>query len=230
MVLSGEDRSRIYEEDRVREEAREEIQREGKQKQASLGSRAIIAIVLAVGLPVILLGCGESTPETTAKAAAETAPAPGSSLSDAAQARLPRGVDSYLSAAPAKMLEFATLRERPMEGGGIDVEILVDEASSKRDVRILGEYILWRVWPKKHFTVLVYDNNEAWEARGLCEQAHQGESAAKLDEIEGGPICTRATQLEEEHLLLSISRNPSAFQAESLWIGPDRQEVLSDAQ
>ena len=96
------------------------------------------------------------------------------------------------------------------------------EGNPKRNTRILGEYILWQVWPKKHFSVLVYDNKEAWEARSLCERAHEGEPAAKFDEIEGGPICTRATQLEKEHLLLDVRRNLSTGQAKSLWIGPEQ--------
>ena len=133
------------------------------------------------------------------------------------------------------MLEFVTLRERLLEGGGVGAEILVDlsspealvrlsrlEGNPKRNTRILGEYILWQVWPKKHFTVLVYNNKGAWEARGLCEQAHEGEPTSKFDEIEGGPTCTRATQLEKEHLLLKVSRNPSTGQAEALWVGPDQ--------
>ena len=236
MGISGEYRRRFYGEERVREEGREEIQREikrRKQKQVSLGSLAIIAIVVAVGLPAILLGCnGESTPQTTAGATAEATPVPPSILSDAAFAALPPKGGGFASGTgeATKPLEFITLRERSLEGGGVGAEILVDEVSSKRDVRILGEYILWKVWPKKHFSVLVYDSKEAWEARGLCEQAHEGEPAAKFDEIEGGPICTSATQLEKEHLLLTISRNPSTFQAEALWIGPDRPEVLSDTQ
>ena len=220
----------------VREEGREEIQRESKQKQVSLGSLRIIGVVLAVGLPAILLGCnGESTPQATA----ETAPAPKSILYEAAHAiRRPmtgtEGTSGWLEAPldPASrvpfMLEFATLGERPLEGGGIGAEILVPGEyprdlpySYENDVKVLGQFILWRVWPKKHFSVLVYNSKEAWEARGLCEQAHEGEPAAKSDEIEGGPICTRATQLEKEHLLMTISRNPSTFQADSLWTGPD---------
>ena len=50
MGPSGEDRRRIYEEERVAEEGREEIQRESKQrkqKQVSVGSLAIIGVVLA---------------------------------------------------------------------------------------------------------------------------------------------------------------------------------------
>ena len=233
MGLSGEGRCRIYEREGGREEACGEIQRESKQKRVWSGSRAIIGVVLAVGLSAILLACsnGESTPQTTA----ETAPVPESSLFAASQAKNARptsgssGLAGGGGSAP-KMLEFATLRERPLEGGSIGAEILVDEASSKMDVRILGGNILWQVWPKKHFTLLVYNSKEAWESRGLCEQAHEGGPAAKFDEIEGGPICTRATQLEKEHLLMTISRNPSTGQAESLWIGPDRQEVLSDTQ
>ena len=232
MGLSGEDRRRIYEEERVAEEAAGEIQRESRprdQKQVSLGSLGIIGVVLAVGLPAILIGCsGESTPQTTA----ETAPVPESNLFDDAQAKA-RGEYSA-QGAPQKVLEFVTLGERPLEGGGIGAEILVDlskpagrvqltaaDASPQRDVKNLGEFILWQVWPKKHFTVLVYSNKQAWEARGLCEQAHEGEPAAKFDEIEGGPICIRATQLEKEHLLLTIRRNPSTGQAEALWVGPD---------
>ena len=237
MGLLGEDRRRVYEEERVREEARKEIHRERKQKQFPLGSLGIIAIVLAVGLAAILTGCGkgESTPETTTQTNVETAPVPESSLAAAAQAKLPSSRIRAGELKPLKMLEFVTLRERPLEGGGIGAEILVDlsspealvrlsrlEGNPKRNTRILGEYILWQVWPKKHFTVLVYDNKAAWEARGLCEQAHEGQPAAKLEEIEGGPICTRATQLEKEHLLMTISRNPSTFQAESLWVGPDQ--------
>ena len=237
MGLMGEDRRRIYEEERAREEACEEIQRESKHRLVALDSLRVIALVLAVGLPVILLGCGESTPEATA----ETGPAPESNLYDAAHA-IPQRISSRAGSQSAWMeapvfpksqmpfmLEFATLRERPLEGGGIGAEILVPGEyprdlpySYKTDVKNLGQFILWRVWPKKQFAVLVYNNKEAWEARGLCEQAHEGEPAAKFDEIEGGPICTRATQLEKEHLLLTISRNPSTFQAESLWTGPDQ--------
>ena len=244
MGLSGEDQRRIYEEDRVREEARGEIHRERKQKRTSLGSLGIFAIVLAIGLPAVLIGCSNSestpqtTPQTTAEATAETAtesaPASGSSLFDAARAKRPReSGGSGLAGGgsrPPKMLEFATLRERPLDGGGVGAAILVDEGSPKRDVKILGGYILWQVWPKKHFSVLVYNHKDAWEARGLCEQEHEGEPAAKFDEIEGGPVCTRATQLEKEHLVLTISRDPSTGQAESLWIGPDLPDVLSDTQ
>ncbi len=236
MGLSGEDQRRIYEEDRVREEARGEIHRERKQKRTSLGSLGIFAIVLAIGLPAVLIGCsnGESTPQATAEPATESAPVLGSSLFDAARAKRPReSGGSGLAGGgsrPPKMLDFATLRERPLDGGGVGAAILVDEGSPKRDVKILGGYILWQVWPKQHFNVLVYDNKDAWEARGLCDQEHEGEPAAKFDEIEGGPVCTRATQLEKEHLLLTISRNPSTGQAESLWIGPDLPDVLSDTQ
>ena len=236
MGLSGEDRPRIYEEVRVQGEGREEIQRESKQKQVSLGSLGIIGVVLAVGLPAILIGCsnGEPTPQTTVETATETAPVPESNLFDAAEAKF-RGFGYSSQGAALEILEFVTLRERPLEGGGVGAEILVDlsrpagraglsesEASSKQDVRNLGEFILWQVWPKRHFTVLVYDDKEAWEARTLCEQEHEGEPAAKFDEIEGGPICTRATQLEKEHLLLTVSRNPSTGQAGSTWIGPDQ--------
>ena len=223
MVLSGEDRRRSYEEERVQVEACGEIQRESKQrqqKQTSLGSLGIIGVVLAVGLSAILIGCsnGESTPKTTA----ETALVPESNLFDAARAKRPRGATTATASAPPKMLEFTTLRERPLEGGRTAAEILVDGGSSKREVRILGGFILWQVWPKNHFTVLVYNDKGAWEARGLCEQEHEGEPAAKFDEIERGPICARATQLEKEHLPLTISRNPSTGQAEALWIGPDQ--------
>ena len=51
-------------------------------QQVSLGSLGIIAIVLAVGLPAILLGCGESTPQSSV----ETTPVPESILYDAAHA------------------------------------------------------------------------------------------------------------------------------------------------
>ena len=57
------------------------------------------------------------------------------------------------------LLEFATLRERPLAGGGIDVEILIPgeyprggQFTYKTDVNVLAQFILWRVWPKKHFT------------------------------------------------------------------------------
>ncbi len=238
MGLSGEDRRRIYQEERVREEAREGIQRESKQrkqKQTSLGSLGIIGVVLAIGLSAILIACsnGESTTQTIAESTAETAPALESNLYDAAHARPTRWAWREGPVDPRSrnpfVLECATLKERPLEGGSIGAEILVPGEYAralpftyKGDVRNLGEFILWQVWPKKHFSVLVYNNKDAWEARGLCEQEHEGEPAAKFDEIEGGPVCTRATQLEKEHLLLTISRNPSTGQAESLWIGPDQ--------
>ena len=194
MGLSGEDQRWIYEEDRVREEGREEIQWESRQRQVSLGFLGIIGLVLAVGLPAILIGCdGEATPQTTA----ETTPVPEINLLDAAQARL-RGMGQRRSG--LNVLEFVTLRERFLEGGGVGAEILVDlsspaalvklsryEGNPKRNVKILGEFILWNVWPKKHFTVLVYDNKEAWEARGLCEQAHEGGPAGQVRRDRGWP-------------------------------------------
>ena len=206
MGLTGEDRRRIYEEDRVREEGREEIQRESKQKQVSWGFLAIIGVVLAVGLPAILLGCNgeatlQTTAETTPQTTAETAPVPEINLYDAAHAIPQRMTETARQSAwleapldPASripfMLEFATLRERPLEGGSIGEEILVPGEyprdlpySYKNDVKMLGQFILWRVWPKKPFSVLVYNNKEAWEARSICEQAHEGQPAAKFDEI-----------------------------------------------
>ena len=238
MDLSGEDRRRKYEEEGIREEAPEEIQRESKQrKPVSLGSLGIIGVVLAVGLATILIGCGngESTPQTTL--------VPDSILYDDAHAKTTRWPWQEGPASPGSrfpfLLEFATLSERPLEGDGIAAEILIpgeyprggeednvgpgdQPLTYEKDVKNTGEFILWQVWPKKHFTVLVYNSMEAWEARGLCDQEHEGQPAAKFDEIEGGPTCTRATQLEKEHLLLKISRNPSTGEAKNLWTGPDQ--------
>ena len=231
MGPTGEDRSRIYGEDRVWEDGREAS---SASRNRSRWALAIIGVVLAVGLSAVLIACsnGEATPQTTAESTpqattettsqtpAETSPVPENNLLDATNAKL-RGV-SCTALGKRDPTEFSTLRERTLEGGGIGADILVDEDISEIDVKILGGFILWQVWPKKHFSVLVYNNKEAWEARGLCEQAHEGGPAAKFDEIEGGLICTRATQLEKEHLLLTISRNPSTFQAGSLWVGPDQ--------
>jgi hypothetical protein len=199
MGLSDEDRRRIYEEERAREEVREEIQRESKQrklKQGCLGCLGIIGVALAVGLLVGLLDVfgvidGDSAPETTP---------------------VPKDM----------VLDFATLREWPLGGGGIGAEIVVGEGSSKEQLLILGRFLRDVAWPNGYLSILIYDNAEAWEARGLCEQAYKGIPVAKLDEIERGPICTRATQLEKEHLLLDVRRNLSTGQAKSLWIGPEQ--------
>ena len=238
MGTSGEDRRLICEEERVWEGAREGIQWENKQKQVSSGFLRIIWSVLAVGLATILIACGndESTPpttgETTAGSTVESTAVPESNeLLPAVQAT--RRGQEFVRIGGTPLLEFTTLRERPQEGGGIDIEILVDENNLpprvggrdqqplERHLRILGEFILRQVWRDRHFTVLAYDNKEAWEARVLCEQAHEGEPAAKFDEIEGGPICTGATELEKEHLLLEVFRDLSTGQAKNTWVGPD---------
>ena len=240
MGLSVESRGRIYEEDRVREAARNEIQRESKQrKKLSLGSLGINAVVLIVGLAAVIIGCGNGD----SNSAPENALVPDSVLYADAHAKTTRWPWQEGPSTPGSrfpfLLEFETLSERPLEGGGLAAEILVpgeyarggeednvgpgdQPLTYKKDVKNTGEFILWQVWPKKHFTVLVYNAMEAWEARGLCEQAHEGQPSSKFDEIEGGPTCTRATQLEKEHLLLKISRNPSTREAKNLWTGPDQ--------
>ena len=165
MSLPGESRRRVYEEEGVREEAGG-IQRDSEQrkpKEVSLGSLAIIAIVLAIALPAILIACsnGESTPQTTAETTsqatpqttAEAAPVPEINLFDATQAKRRKTSCGLFGSKSGP--EFITLRERSLEGGGIGADILVDEASSKQNVRILGGFILWQVWPKKYFSVLV---------------------------------------------------------------------------
>ena len=166
MDLSGEDRRRKYEEEGIREEAPEEIQRESKQrKHVSLGSLGIIGVVLAVGLATILIGCGngESTPQT--------ALVPDSILYADAHAKTTRWPWQEGPASPGSrfpfLLEFATLSERPLEGDGIAAEILIpgeyprggeednvgpgdQPLTYEKDVKNTGEFILWQVWPKKH--------------------------------------------------------------------------------
>ena len=116
------------------------------------------------------------------------------------------------------MLEFVTLGERPLEGGGIGAEILIPAEyartgrfSYERDVKNTGEFILRRVWTKKHFSASSTTTRRHGRPGAFASKHTRADAAAKFDEIEGGLICTRATQLEKEHLLLTISRNPSTI-------------------
>ena len=237
MGTSHENRRLICEEDRGSEGTREESQRESKRRLVWSGYFGNIAVVLAVGLAVALIGCGNgSTPETAAEITGETtaegtAVLESNELLPAVQAT--RRGQEFVRIGGTPLIEFTTLRERPLEGGGIDVEILFDrdnlppqvggrdQQPFARHVRILGEFILRQVWRDKHFTLHAYDNKAAWDARVLCEQAHEGQPADKFDEIEGGPACTNATELGKVHLVLEVFRDLTTGQSKNTWVGPD---------
>ena len=46
-------------------------------------------------------------------------------------------------------------------------------------------------------------------------------AADKFDEIEGGPACTNATELEKVHLVLEVFRDLTTGQSKNTWVGPD---------
>ena len=198
MALSDEERRRIYEEERVREEARDEIQQKAKKrKQAQgclgcIGLAGIIAvIVLVVGIVGFLDEDIDSTPETTP---------------------VPEGA----------LLDFVTLREWEIAAGGIGAEILVPLGSSEEDVMTLGRFLRDVAWTDGFLNIMIYDNTEAWEFGFKCDDEYTGAPVDKFKEIESGAICTKARELRARHILANVGRNPSTGHSSVTWNDPER--------
>ena len=179
-ALTNEDRRRIYEEEKVREEARDELKKRKKQKknkQVGLGCLGIIAIfALVIGIGWLF----STLPSTT------TTPTP-----------VPEGL----------LLEFTTLMENETGSGSIDADILVKKGVTREEVLTLLKFIRDVAWPQGWLSIRVFDSRDAWEAHHRCVKAWEG---WPMDEKGDPPECIESESRSGFPAYVGIlSRNPS---------------------
>jgi hypothetical protein len=179
MPLSDEERQRIYEEEKARADARDEIEKEqqsahneiAKTKNAAVKKKAGIGCLGIIAVVAVVIGIGL--------------------IIGPAKAPIPHEVLAQF---------YATYDNQRI--------VIVDKNHPRETVVALGQYLVDHEWPRGSINVQIWDDKNAFMAYRECRDTRAAtKTNERYDEVQEGPICVHGLEMHHNHRLATAVRD-----------------------